>query len=306
MIDQKLVTLLTVIKTGSYTRAAAVLNLTQPAVSHQIKQLEEEYGINIFYPKTRKIKLTPEGEILERYAKKEQALYKTFVKELELSASGERPFKIGLTPTAEVNIVPDVIAHYCAEHPDIKISIISDTVKKLHNKISNRSLDLAIIEGSISDQDLKSRLLDTDYLCLITSTEHPLAQKKHVTLEDIKNVPLIMRPQTAGTRILFETYLENLGKKLKDFNIIMEIDNVSTLKALVKSNLGVSIIAHSSCIHDYNRGRIKIIPIQDFAISREIQLIYHKDFAYPAMIDELCSYYSISKQDVWSNFENPS
>ena len=291
MIDPKFTTLLTVIKTGSFTKAAEMLSLTQPAISHHIHSLESEYKIQMFYTKGRKLKLTPEGKILEKYAKKQQSLYKSMLKELKECAEGERPFKIGLTPTAENNLVPNVIARYCTAHPEIKISIISDTIKKLHTKLINRELDFAIIEGSISDSELESRLLSTDYLCLVVSPKHPFANVSEASLEDIKRLPLIMRPQSAGTRQLFESFLSVNNETLKNFNIMMEIDNVSTLKALVMSNVGASIVAHSFCITEARQGRLNIIPIKDLNISREINIIYHKDFMHTPVIDELCALY---------------
>lgn len=291
MIDPKLTTLLTILKTGSFTKAAETLNLTQPALSHHIRSLEAEYNIHIFYPKSKKIKLTPEGKILEKYAKKQQNLYNNFLRELESYTGGERPFKIGLTPTAEVNLVPSVIARYCSAHPDTKVTISTDSVKKIYNKLQNRDLDFAIIEGSISDPELESRKLSTDYLCLIVSPNHPLAREKVITLDDVKQLPLIIRPQSAGTRQLFEEHLASRGEKLKRFNIIMEIDNVSTLKALVMSNLGASIVAHSSCVNECKQGLLQMIHVKDLNIHREINIICHKDFSYPNIIDELCRIY---------------
>lgn len=291
MFDQKLTTLLTIIKTGSFTKASEVLNLTQPALSHHIKSLESEYNIQIFISKGKKIKLTPEGKILEKYARKQQSLYKTFVKELESYVSGERPFKMGLTPTAEVNLVPSVIAGYCTKHPDTKLTIATDSIKKIHSKLQNHDLDFAIIEGTINDPELEIRKLSTDYLCLVVSPGHPLSQTRAITLDDMKKLPLIIRPQSAGTRQLFESYLSSRNEKLKRFNIIMEIDNVSTLKALVMSNLGVSIVAHSSCVTESKLGLLKIVPVKDFNLHREINIVYHRDFAYPNIIDELCQIY---------------
>ncbi len=291
MIDQKLHTFLTVIREGSYSKAAARLNMTQPAISHQIRQLEEEYAIKIFYFESRKMKLTKEGSLLEKYARKGLILEQAFQKELKSYKAGNRPFQIGLTPTAEDNLVPAVIARYCAAHENVRVSIITDTIKRIYEKLSTRSLDFAIIEGSLSDSDLERRLLSVNYLCLVVSPKHPYAGRDSVTLEDLKQIPLIMRPHSAGTRQLFEECLLANREKLKHFSIIMEIDNVSTLKALVMSNLGASVMAHSSCITESRHGQLKMIPIQDFDAHREINLVYHRDFGCPPIIDELCSIY---------------
>ena len=130
------------------------------------------------------------------------------------------------------------------------------------------------MEGHIPDKGLTSILLDTDYLCLIVSPDHPFADRKDVSLEEVKKERLIVRPRGAGTRHMFETYLEGCGESLQNFHVILEIDSVSTIKDLVQSNLGVSVIA--------------IINFQTF---HEINLVCREDFSQKQLLDELCNIY---------------
>ena len=257
MIDAKLTTLLTLIEAQSYTKAAQMLSLTQPAVSQHIRGLEQEYGIKIFLKGTKGMVLTPEGKILEKYARLEKALYSNLLNDFEAYRNGVNRFVIGITPSAEENIVPRVIATYCNQYPDTKITILTDTIQNITNKLKAYEVDIAIVEGHIPDKGLSSILLDTDYLCLIVSPDHPFADRKDVSLEEVKKERLIVRPRGAGTRHMFETYLEGCGESLQNFHVILEIDSVSTIKDLVQSNLGVSVIAHSTCISEERSGRLK-------------------------------------------------
>ena len=100
MIDAKLTTLLTLIEAQSYTKAAQMLSLTQPAVSQHIRGLEQEYGIKIFLKGTKGMVLTPEGKILEKYARREKALYSNLLNDFEAYRNGVNRFVIGITPSA--------------------------------------------------------------------------------------------------------------------------------------------------------------------------------------------------------------
>ena len=290
MIDAKLTTLLTLIEAQSYTKAAQMLSLTQPAVSQHIRGLEQEYGIKIFLKGTKGMVLTPEGKILEKYAR-EKALYSNLLNDFEAYRNGVNRFVIGITPSAEENIVPRVIATYCNQYPDTKITILTDTIRNITNKLKAYEVDIAIVEGHIPDKGLTSILLDTDYLCLIVSPDHPFADRKDVSLEEVKKERLIVRPRGAGTRHMFETYLEGCGESLQNFHVILEIDSVSTIKDLVQSNLGVSVIAHSTCISEERSGRLKVIPIVNFQTFREINLVCREDFSQKQLLDELCNIY---------------
>lgn len=291
MIDAKLSTLLTLIEAQSYTKAAQMLSLTQPAVSQHIRALEQEYDIKIFLKGTKGMVLTPEGRILEKYARRETALYTNLLHDFEAHRNGIHRFVIGITPSAEENMVPRVIATYCNLHPDTKITILTDTIQNITNKLKTYEVDIAIVEGNIQENGLQSRLLDTDYLCLIVSPQHPFANRKSVSLEELKQERLIIRPHGAGTRRMFETFLYGCSETLKNFHVILEIDNVSTIKDLVQSNLGVSVIAHSTCLSEAKRGSLQVIPIQNFQTFREINLVCRSDFAQRQLLEELCQIY---------------
>lgn len=291
MTDAKLNTLLTLIEAQSYTKAAAILSLTQPAVSQHIRGLEKEYHIKIFQKGTKGLVLTPEGRILEKYARRELALYHNLRSDIEAYHKGIHRYVIGITPSAEENIVPRVIATYCNHHPDTKITILTDTIQNICSKLKSYEVDFAIVEGNIKEEGMNSLMLDTDYLCLIVSPDHPFAKRDCITLKELKEERLIIRPSVAGTRRMFETYLQGCGESLQDFRIILEIDNISTIKDLVRSNLGVSVIAHSTCISEEHAGHLKVIPIENFKPLREINMVYRDDFGQSRVLEELCEIY---------------
>ena len=152
-------------------------------------------------------------------------------------------------------------------------------------------LDLAVMEGALPGEKFSSVLVDTDYLCLITAPVHPFARRQSIKLEELKKERLILRPDKAGTRALFDSYLQSQGESVQSFNIMMELDNVAMIKDLVEQNLGVSIIAKSACREEERSGKLAAVPIENASMSRDIRLIYHSDFGHPEVLEELHAIY---------------
>ena len=292
MVDVKIKTLLAVVQSGSYTRAAAELNLTQPAVSHHIRQLEQEFGIKIFQKGKKSLTVTAEGEILLKYAGRMMAIYNNARQAISDYQQQAKHLNIGLTRTAGENLMTQVLALYCNEHPNTHINIYTDTINNLYDKLGLYELDLAIVEGILPDTRFHSVLLDTDYLSLIVSPEHRFASRQSILLSELKGEKLILRPPTAGTRMLFESYLVGHGESIKNFNVIMELDNVAMMKNLVSMNLAVSVIAHSACRDEVREGRLVEVPIENANMTREINMVYHPDFAHMSLLEELRQIYT--------------
>ena len=266
MFDAKVKTLLSVIETGSYTKAAEKLNLTQPAVSHQIRMLENEFDIKIFYRDKNKLKLTPQGKILVQYARRAAAVYANACQAIEDSKSETR---------------------LCNENPGIHINIGVNTIQKIYTRLKAYELDFAVVEGAVPDAALVTTTLDTDYLCLAVSPIHRLARAKTVSIREIRHEKLILRSQSAGTRQLFEKHLGARNLSLSEFNVMMELDNVSMIKELVSMDLGITIIAKSACREELASGRLSIIPIENSTMVRQIDMVYQKDFIHPELIENI-------------------
>ena len=258
MFDAKIETLLEVISAGSYTRAAQRLSLTQPAVSHHMRQLEQEFGIHIFYKDKKELRLTPEGEILVKYARRALAVYRNARQAIEDS-------------------------RICMSH----INIVTDTIKNLYDMMRSYELDVAIVDGQFPASGYTEVLLDTDYLCLVVSPIHPLARRASVAIGALQGERFIMRPKGAGTRSMFESYLSECGADIRDFNIIIEMDSVATIKELVAQDLGISVIAHSACREDEQAGRLAVVPLEKPGMVRRINMVHHQDFSHPEILEEL-------------------
>lgn len=296
MIDPKLETLLAVHETKSFTKAAKHLNLTQPAVSQHIKMLEKDLGAQLFLRTDGALKTTVEGEIAVKYATRIKTLYQNLKQAIIDQSTHLTRLTIGITHTAESNYMVETLARYSSDNHGVLITIISDTIKNLYRKLKTYEIDMAIVEGKIIDNNFNHILLDTDYLILAVSKDSPLSKKKIVTLNDLKKEKLILRLPNSDTRKLFASHLQSNGYSIHELNIILEVDNVSTIKDLIMQNFGSSILPHSVLVDEIKKNKIIGLPIENLTMSREVNLMYHKDFNYPELLQEIVSLYS-SNQD---------
>lgn len=294
MVDPKINTLLTLESAGSYTKAAQVLSLTQPAVSNHIKLLEQEYGIHIFIKGKHELKPTPEGLVLLKYARRMAALSLKVTQAIEDCQKEMNSLTVGITPTASDILVPQVLASYCNKHPHVKIHIVRGTIKNIDSMLSFYEIDFAIVDGTIKNDHTSSILLGTDYLGLIVSPLHPFAKRPSVKLEELQGEKFVLRPKKAETRRLFESYLISHGYDLKNFNVIMEMDSVSNIKDIVMANLGITVISHNVCLEEERQGKLVIVPIEDCQMLRQINLIYPKDFSHPEILQDIRTEYAHS------------
>lgn len=291
MISPKLRTLLAVADCRNFTKAAASQALTQPAVSHHIRQLEEEFGVTLFVRGKGGLKLTPEGEIVVKYARRMVALYDKLQADLADRERKIATLRVGITHTAESNITAEVLAKFGGESEGFSITVITDTIKNLYTMLGNYELDLAIVEGSASDPSFSSLVLDTDYLVCVISPDNPLSHNAMITLEQLRRQRMILRLPTSATRILFDSTLRSLNDSPESYNIVMEVDNIATIKDLVRKDLGVSVLAKSACARELRKGQLIALPIENLSMVRETRIVYNRDFTDQDVLQDLMRLY---------------
>ena len=296
MISSKLRTLLAVAEYQNFTRAAAELSLTQPAVSHHISQLEEEFGVTLFIRGKSGLRLTSEGEIVVKYARRMAALYEKIKADLADRERKITTLRVGITHTAESNITAEVLAKCSGESNGFSITIITDTINNLYNMLGNFELDLAIVEGNTNDPSFSSLVLDTDYLVCVMAPDHPLAKNAMITLSQLHRQRMILRLPTSATRVLFDSTLRSLGDRPENYNIVMEVDNIATIKELVRKNLGVSVLAKSACADELRKKKLVALPIENLSMVRETRIVYNRDFTSHDILQTILRVYQETLQ----------
>ena len=292
MTDPRLISLLEIHECGSYTRAAEKLALSQPAVSQHIRQLEAEFGVRVFERSHGSLRLTREGEILLKYARRFLALDHNLKEALDNQLRRLTSLTVGVTHTAESNAIAEALARYVNRYENVSLKIITGSVDKLYDMLKNYELDLAVVEGPNRSPRFRCLMLDTDCLVLAVPPDHPLAGHKVITIDELKKEKLILRLPNSSTRSLFNASLEAHNLHLNEFNVVLEIDNIATIKDLIRRGFGVSVLAQSACLDEMRKQKIMALSIENLSMMREINLVYTQDFSHPEVLRDIVKCYN--------------
>ncbi|WP_077610391.1 LysR family transcriptional regulator [Clostridium sp. Marseille-P2415] len=273
MSIKTLIIFVTVYKEESITAAARKLNLSQPAVSAAIKELENHYSVRLFERMGRGIQKTNAAHHLYEFASHITALYLEMDKDFKKQERAT-PLRIGSSISIGTCLMPGYIKEYMdtfhVPMPYIKIDS-SDIIEKM---VLENNLDLALIEGCIHSDKLMAEPFTKDKLVLICSPFHPLASKKTVALDDIKEEHFLLRERNSGTRELAESTL-----MLQDFLLkpILESTSTTAIINAVIAGLGISILPERMLTDYFKSGKLVPLQIKGIEFKREYHIIYHQN-----------------------------
>lgn len=276
-MDIRLKTFITFAKIKSFTKASEILNITQPAVSQHIKFLEDYYGVTLIKKSGKTIKLTQEGKILYKNAIELDSIYRNIETEFRNKDNINKVYYLGASMTIGGYILPYILAEYKNCYKNIDILLQVNNTEEIIQKLLNRKIDLALIEGNFNKAKFKYSKYKDDELVLVVSYIHEFTKYKSINIDEILNGKLILREKGSGTREIFENKVIEMGYVLKDFKPYMELGSITAIKSLVQANLGYSIISKETVKKELESGKLKIIPIKGLKIFREFNFVYLKD-----------------------------
>jgi DNA-binding transcriptional LysR family regulator len=264
-------TFLTIEKTMSFRKTAELLNLTQPAVSAQIRSLEEELGVPLVV-RAQPICLTEAGQIFAEEAAQMLAhmgQLKQRINDIQQKPQGH--IRIGTTTSIAMQILPRVLSYVKNQHPLIKTTIHSMPSTQIMAGVENGTIDLGIGYILEKNNNLESSTLYYDTFQLVVSPQHALAKLKIAGAEQLRDIPFIMlSPETAGRRFA-EQVFERM--KLKP-TIIMELNSSEEVKRMVELNLGAAFISKLSVINEIRLGTLRTIPLNEVEITHPVAVVY--------------------------------
>lgn len=297
LLDDKLETFITVCEVKNFTKAGEMLGLTQPAVSQHIKKLEEELDTQIFLRKKGEITLSQEGEIALLYAKRMRALQDKMRDKIKSAKANIRKIRIGITHTQESGYMIEALSKMALAYENLNITFITDTIRNLYAMLENFELDVLIIEEKPSNPEFNFMVLDTDMLTCMVSSQNPLAGKQAITLNELKKQHLILRLPTSATRVKFASSLESIGESINNFDVVIEVDSIATIKNLVKKDIGVSVLSKGACAKDLRKKSLVALPIENLSMIRETTIVYHKTFNHVEIIEKIAAaYHEVTRQ----------
>ena len=279
LLSDSLKVFITVANTKNFSKAAKVLNLTQPAISFQIQTLEQYYQTMLFDRVNRHVKLTESGELLLEYALSMNDLQAELERKMQqLTGQVKGNLTIGASRTVGEYIMPHIVSAFKKEYPDVDIALEIYNTRQVENNIMNNTIDVGLVESDISNKKLFYQdFLDYE-LVLIVSSNHRWASEETISLLELKDEPFIIREAGSGSRLVFEQALLDSDFDIENLNIIMEIGNITAIKTIVASGLGVSVVSKWAAEDMVNSGEICILRIKEFTIHRKLSIILNNDF----------------------------
>jgi DNA-binding transcriptional LysR family regulator len=277
MADRRLQVFHAVAKHLSFTRAAETLFMTQPAVTFQVKQLEEHLNTRLFDRAQGRISLTPAGEIALDYAERILALSNeldTRLKEMSGQAAG--PLLIGASMTIGEYVLPQLIGKFKARFPAVVPALFVGNSEAVQDRVAERTLDLGFIEGDSHLSTLQNEVCCEDELQVVCAPGHPLAKEPFALPAALSQHAYISREAGSGTRAVIDRYLQQAGVSPESMNVVVELGSPEAIKGLAATGMGFAIMSRVIAAKELQLGQLVQVPLRP-ALLRKFSVVYAKE-----------------------------
>jgi DNA-binding transcriptional LysR family regulator len=255
----------------NFRKASEHLFLTQPAVTLQIKALENDLGVRLFDRSANRVVLTPQGSILLRYARKISALAAHV--EHELGAEGGQlsgELSLGVSTTIAQYVLPRLIGAFLDEHPRVQLALRSGNTEQVVQLVLDGSVAIGLIEGPARERGVHTEPFMRDELVLIVP---PNSDPDHFSAQRLLGSGLLMREPGSGSRHVVEAALEKSGLKLKSFKHVMDLDSTEAIKSAVEAGLGVGFVSRLAISKELELGTLRVAQVRGLTMARHFSLV---------------------------------
>jgi DNA-binding transcriptional LysR family regulator len=266
----------------SFRKAAELLHLSQPAVSQQIRALEEECGARLFDRDGNQIALTEAGRVLLGYAISAAHLMeeaRSALANLNHVVSGE--LHLGASTTIAQYILPRVLGGFHRQYPKVHLSLISGNTERIVEAVISGQVAMGIIEGPAMRRGLRTEPLMRDRMVLIAGAKDSLnrqpgraGESAVLPISALSTVPLLLRERGSGSRRVVERALKQAGVALKSLRVAMELDSTEAIVSGVEAGLGVGFVSESAIGKELRLGTLRIVSLEGVVIERDFSLIH--------------------------------
>ena len=257
----------------SFSEAAKRLHLTQPTVSHHIRALENELGVELFIRSGSELQLTEAGRILTPWARRliQQAIeMEEMMNSLQNKTAGS--LRIACSTTAGKYILPQLAIRFKRQYPEVEISILPCTQENIKNRLLTQEVDLGVLSVELDAPDIESQLFFTDHISLIVNSDHPWAQRRSIEPANLLEEPIILREPTSGTRRILLSELSKYDISIEDLNVLIEIGNAEAIVMIIMNNLGISFVSRLASSYPRAWGSVIEVPVEGIDLHRPITI----------------------------------
>lgn len=265
----------TVARQLSYTRAAELLYLSQPAVTQQVRNLERITGLHLFTRSGRGIMLTPAGEAMLQHVERMLALFdETGAVVGDIDALERGSVVIGASISAGTYIVPALLGHFHTRHPRVHVTLIVENRRAIEERLLSSQLDLAVISIVEHHELFRVELLQAYELIVVTAPDHPLARQQSLTTDDLRYELFLLREHGAGTRLDTDLHFARTHVSLQHS---LELNSIEAIKEGVIAGLGIAVLPRESVELEVGNGDLIILDVQGFPLQREWHIVTLKN-----------------------------
>jgi DNA-binding transcriptional LysR family regulator len=285
----KLRVFVAVAREGNVTRAARQLSLSQPALSKQLSELEDNLSTVLFDRLPRGVRLTTAGEILLRHAERIFAAEGAAEAELaELLGLRTGRLSIGASTTIGSYLIPSVFGAFHRAHPEVRLELEIANTSVIHAMVADGRIDLGLTEGVVPGEQLVVEIVHYDEMVAIVAKGHPLLEKKRVSAADLVRIPFICRERGSGSRDVIEAALAERGLTIAP---AMALGSTEAIKNAVAAGLGVAMLSRLTVELELAMGRLELLDVRDLSIRRALHLVRlrgkHESPAVQAFVAQL-------------------
>lgn len=296
-MDFRLKVFFTVATRLSFTKAAAELFITQPAISKHIHELEEEYKIKLFERNGSKVTLTNAGDVLLSHTKNILEIYR----EIDFDMStfhNERKglLRIGASTTISQYIIPPLLAHFHQKLESVKVSLLNGNTEQIENALLNKEIEIGIVEGQSKNQAIKYEQFIKDELVLVCNVNNSLVRKKEVVPDDLKSLRFVMRERGSGTLEVIEYALKPFQIKIDQLQVEMQLGSTESIKAYLMSSNCVAFMSVHAISKELKNRELQIIDVDNLIIERFFYIITlqgKSDSLSELFIKNISSFYNL-------------
>ncbi len=290
MSDRRLQVFHAVARLLSFTKAAEVLHMTQPAVTFQVRQLEEQFDTRLFDRAHNRVSLTEAGHvafefaesIFEKYSEMENS-----IRELTGSISGS--LTLGASTTISEYMLPSLLGDFNAQNPEVLLRLRVSNTEGIVSMVENNVIDLGVVEGPVTNKNLLVEVCRKDHLVVVVPPDHPLANNKSVTVKDVLEHSFICREEGSGTRDVIGEYFKDQGLGKHALKACLELGSPEAVKGAIEAGMGVSILSSVSISKELKLGTLKGIPLNP-PLSREFSFVRQRQKFRVRTMEELLEF----------------
>jgi DNA-binding transcriptional LysR family regulator len=262
MADRRLKIFHTVARLLNFTKAAEELHMTQPAVTFQIRQLEEQFNTRLFDRTHNKVTLTDVGKQVYTYSDRILKLYEEMTRNItEMTGDVSGSVTLGASTTIAEYMLPLLIGEFKNKFPEVMIYLRESNTEDIVSMVENNDIDLGIVEGSVNNKNLVVEECKMDHLVVIMPNDHMLASEKKLRVEDFVSYPFICREHGSGTQEVITNYVEKHGNG-EELNVCFELSSPEAIKGAVEAGMGLSIVSRATIIKELKLGTLTAVELR--------------------------------------------